>query len=198
MRTIVAILSVAAAVFVTKAARADWPWGFVQVTCIPELSYFSIQRFTIYNIPKGGPYLTAGALPSNSINNRMHEHYGVYDNSQYLEKHPVTCTIPPVLHAWDSPKNYFGFTVKIVGRYNVSPEESDYSHMLDEVDILVDGKQVGTMGLNPYGLGLDQDLIQVNPNGIGTQLYKCSIVQSSGPADGKSNLAYAVTMLRTK
>jgi hypothetical protein len=34
---------------ISKPARADWPYYFVQFTCVPELRFFSAQSLMIYN-----------------------------------------------------------------------------------------------------------------------------------------------------
>ena len=46
----------------TDQAHADEPWFFAQITCAPELGYFSIRKILIMNLPHGGPYLSNGFM----------------------------------------------------------------------------------------------------------------------------------------
>lgn len=174
MRALCSLVLMLGILFVSqRPAHADWPWGFVKVSCIPEISYFSIQRFTVMNIPHSGAYLDGQGLPRPEVAEALRHREGLFDSSQYLKDHPYTCKIPDTRTHYDQSRP--AFEVTVTGRYNVSPDESDYSHMLDEVVVLLNGQKIGTMGLNPYGLGVDDDTISVAPNGVGIATTVCSL-----------------------
>jgi hypothetical protein len=61
-----AALSSAALFSAAATATADNLYGFVQITCAPEIGYFSIRKFQIYNLPHKGPFLTEGLSPGRS------------------------------------------------------------------------------------------------------------------------------------
>ena len=41
-------------------AVGDELYGFVQIACVPEIGYFSIRKFQVYNLPNKAPFLTEG------------------------------------------------------------------------------------------------------------------------------------------
>ena len=76
-------------------AHADEPWFFAQITCAPELGYFSIRKILIMNLPHGGPYLGNGFMepPPQKVVRALEEKNRIYD-SQGLSARPFTCTSP--------------------------------------------------------------------------------------------------------
>ncbi len=173
------------------AAQADEPWSFVQITCAPELSYVSVQRFTVMNPPSPGRYLS-GHVASPAAVRAIQVKYGMFD-SESLKAHPFVCTIPPVppIQGYDNARP--GFAVRVEGRYEKPPDSvSDYAQMLDEVDISLNGRPLGRMGLNPAGIEIGPDTVSVAPNGVGLTVIVCEISDQQ-PRAGNKHVTCAST-----
>src|SRR5262245_50821543 len=75
-------------------ARADEPWHFAQITCVPELGYFSIRRILIMNLPKKGPYLTEGLDPGRAAVEALQRNHGIFSGEEHAPA-PAVCAVPP-------------------------------------------------------------------------------------------------------
>jgi hypothetical protein len=106
--------------------RADTNWGFVQITCAPEISYFAVRRFQVYNLPNMGPYLSEGLSPGEAQIEALQKKYGIY-SSYDLSKHPYECVIPPIkpVPGW-SPHETIGFTIRVVGNIDADDSKTSY------------------------------------------------------------------------
>ncbi len=153
-------------------ARADTNWGFVQITCAPEISYFAVRRFQVYNLPNMGPYLTEGLTAGEAQTETLRKKYGIY-SSYDLSKHPYECVIPPIkpVLGW-SPRETVGFTVKVVGNIDTDDSKTSYRQITDNAEVFLEGKSIGRLHLNPYGFrggtssieissGASPDLVQI-------------------------------------
>jgi hypothetical protein len=167
----VASLSVAMAA--SAPARADYPWMFAQVTCTPILGYFSIRRITIMNLPDKGPYLTEGINPGADVREALRRENGIFD-SDGLERKPFTCSIAKFKSptGWGAEERP-GFDVKVIGHYDRDSEEGSYCRIADNVEIIVNGKSIGRIVLNPCKNGDMTVSIEVAHNGVELISRKC-------------------------
>jgi hypothetical protein len=166
-----------------QPAHADEPWGFVQITCAPELGYFAIRRFVIMNVPHKGPYLTEGFVPAPEVVAGVEHKYGIFE-SNGLQAHPFECVIPAPKSDWEATRP--GFTVRVVGHLDKDSQESSYCRIRDHVEVVFNGKSIGFIGLNPcrsYTL----DSIAIAHDGVGLAITKCEESYDSGP-DNKTHL----------
>jgi hypothetical protein len=156
----------------SDSTRADENWGFVQITCAPEISYFAIRRFQIYNPPNMGPYLSEGLTAGEAQIEALQKKYGIYDSSS-LSKHPYECVIPPIkpVPGW-SPHPTNGFTAKVVGNVETDDTKTSYREIIDNVEVFLNGNSLNKLHLNPYGFtsgtssieisaGAQPDLVQI-------------------------------------
>ena len=130
-------------------SSADEVYGFVQITCAPELGYFSIHRFQIYNLAHGGPYLTDGSRPTAQTAQDTQRKYGIF-RSRDLKEIPFECTIPR-FKLIDEPGEMAGFSVKVIGHLDENSDETSYSRISDDAEVFLNGKSIALMGLNPHG-----------------------------------------------
>jgi hypothetical protein len=95
-------------------AHADEAWSFVQITCAPELGYFSIRRFFVMDLPHMGPYLTEGQDPGRAVVAALQRKNGIFD-SKSLQDNPFDCSIPAVQAVQGWGDGHPGYEVRIVG-----------------------------------------------------------------------------------
>jgi hypothetical protein len=167
------VIALSVAIGVCAPARADYPWMFAQVTCVPTLGYFAIRRTTIMNLPNMGPYLTEGIRPGENVREALRRDNGFFD-SDSLERDPFTCSIakfrsPPGWGTEERP----AFTVKVVGHYDRNSEEGSYCRIADNAEIILDGKSIGRIVLNPCKNGDMTISIEVAHNGVELMTKKC-------------------------
>lgn len=156
----------------STGVRADELWGFVQITCAPEISYFSVRRFQIYNPPSMGPYLSEGLSAGEAQIEALQKKYGIY-SSDSLSKHPFECVIPPIkpILGWDATLTP-GYTARVVGHVDTDDSKTSYRQMVNNAEVFLNGKPIGALHLNPYGLthgtssveissGAQPDLVQI-------------------------------------
>jgi hypothetical protein len=112
--TLFAVLSLTIALSV-RPLRADEAWSFVQITCAPELGYFSIRRFFVMDLPHMGPYLTEGHDPGRAVVTALQRKYGIFDSGG-LQANPFECSIPQfqAVQGWGGD-DHPGFKVRVVG-----------------------------------------------------------------------------------
>jgi hypothetical protein len=159
----------------TDRARADEPWNFAQTTCVPELGYFSIRKILIMNLPHKGPYLAEGLAASPSVVDALQSKYGIFD-SEGLSAHPVTCKIPHLaaVPGWERERE--GFEVKVVGHFDreKNSQESSYCKMTESAEVVVNGKSVGSIVLNPCENGPMLVSIEVSHDGVELAIRRCT------------------------
>jgi hypothetical protein len=172
-----AIASCIAAAVLMSPVAADDIWSWVQVTCAPELRMFSIHRFSVVDAPGSGADLTDNAIVA------PQQKYGIY-GSKSLKAQPFTCTIPRLPAAAGGHLAANGYTVKIVGHLDEQSDATSYRLIQDDVEIYLDGRSLGSMGLNPYGITMGLDWIQVTEiEGFGLFTETCAIDDAT-PSDG--------------
>ena len=120
------ILIVGIALTDTGQAQADEPWNFAQITCVPELGYFSIRKILIMNLPHKGPYLTEGYTAPARVLNALRSQYRIFD-SEALSAQPVTCTIPRLDAVAGWMRERQGFEVKVVGHFDAKKNNQESS-----------------------------------------------------------------------
>ncbi|MGJ4940439.1 hypothetical protein ACQR1W_07690 [Bradyrhizobium sp. HKCCYLS1011] len=157
-------------------ARADGPWIFAQVACVPQLGYFSIRKILMLNLPYKGPYLTEGLSPSPAVVNALESRYRIFD-SQGLSAHPVTCIVRHLdaVPGWE-PREREGFKVEVIGHYDSgkNARTSSYCMMTDSAEVLVNGKSVGSIVLNPCENAPMLVSIEVAHDGVELAIRQCS------------------------
>lgn len=129
------------------SARADEVWDFAQITCVPELGYFSIRRFSILDLPHMGPYLTEGLEPGPVVVKALKRKYGIFD-SESLQANPFECSIPEVQAVQGWGDGHPGYNVRVVGHLDKNSQESDYHMIADNAEVFLHGKSLGFVVLN--------------------------------------------------
>jgi hypothetical protein len=176
-----ALIILAAVLGFLPAASADEVWGFVRVTCAPELGFFSIQRFAMTNLPHGGPYLTRDGDQRPDVVTSLENTQGIYDSGG-LKARPFSCAIPALPPTIDAPAtNRVGFRVRVVGHLDTSSPIGSYATIIDDAEVIVSDKRLAIMGLNPYGLARGADLIEIKRDGQEILVRTCTV--DGGAAD---------------
>jgi hypothetical protein len=130
---------------VVHPAHADEGWGFVQITCAPELGYFAIRRFFVMDLPHMGPYLTEGLNPGPDVVAALQRNNGIFD-SERLQSHPFDCSIPSfrATQGWNNGRP--GYQARVVGHLDkVADVISPYA------EVFLQGKHLGNIFLNGGG-----------------------------------------------
>jgi hypothetical protein len=132
---------------VVHPAHADEVWDFAQITCAPELGYFSIRRTSILDLPHMGPYLTQGLEPGPAVVDALKRKYGIFDSGG-LQANPFECSIPaiPAVQGWGD--GHPGYKVKVIGHLDKNSRESSYSKIADNAEVFLQGKSLGLVVLN--------------------------------------------------
>jgi hypothetical protein len=167
------LLSLFATVGLCYPAHADYPWMFAQIVCAPTLGYFSIRRITIMNLPEKGPYLTEGLEPGPGVAAALRRANSIFD-SDGLETEPFTCSVP----GFTSPPGWVGptrasFKVEVVGHLDRNSQESSYCRIVDNAEVLLNGKSIGLIPLNPCASGDTPVIIEVAHDGVELTVKKC-------------------------
>jgi hypothetical protein len=172
-RIVASILSMSVTVALCFPAHADYPWMFAQVVCAPTLGYFSIRRITIMNLPNNGPYLTEGLEPGPGVNEALRRDNLIFD-SDGLEREPFSCSIPGFKppQGWGSTTRA-AFDVKVIGHLDRNSEESSYCRIIDNAEVILNGKSIGLIVLNPCKSGETTVSIEVAHNGVELAVKKC-------------------------
>jgi hypothetical protein len=165
-RSVVSILSVFLAGALCFPARADFPWMFAQVACVPKLGYFSIRKITIMNLPDYGPYLTDGLKPGAGVREALQHDQLIFD-SDGLEREPFVCSIPEV----DSTRA--AFDVRVVGRLDRDTGEQSYCRIADHAEVILNGKSIGFVVLNPCKNSDETVSIEVAHDGVELAVRTC-------------------------
>jgi hypothetical protein len=157
-------------------AHADEPWFFAQITCAPELGYFSLRKILVMNLPHGGPYLSNGFMepPPQSIVSILEEKNRIYD-SLGLSTRPFTCTSPHLAALPGPEREREGFEVKVVGHYEKPDDnESSYCRMVDNAEVIVNGKSAGRLVLNPCPNGPMLVSVEIAHDGVELAIRRCT------------------------
>lgn len=173
-------------------AQADEPWSFAQITCVPKLGYFSIRKLEIMNLPHMGPFLTEGRVQPDAMSTLQNKHHMFL--SEGLRTNPFTCRIPPLeaVPGWEGPRE--GFEVSIIGHHDAehNNEQSSYCHMIDDVEIIANGKSLGLMVLNPCDDGSpDLKSVEIAHDGVQPLVRRCTHRSSPDEAVGVEQLICA-------
>ncbi len=162
-----------------QTVAADELSGFVQMTCAPEIGYFSIRRFQVANLPKNGRYLTEGLIPGQSAVEALQKKYGVYD-SRSLKNHPYECSIPAfkLTPGWGAGE-MTGFSIRVSGHLDVNSNATTYQSIADNAEVFLNGKSVALIGLNPHGFMLGVSSLAISQENPGLNLSKCSVAPHS-------------------
>jgi hypothetical protein len=160
---------------ITCPAQADEPWNFAQITCVPELGYFSIRKILIMNLPHKGLFLSEGLTASPSVVNALQSKYRIFD-SEGLSGHPFTCTSAHLdaVPGWERERE--GFEVKVIGHidHEKNNEETSYCRMIDSAEVIVNGKSVGSIVLNPCEDGPMLVGVEVAHDGVELGVRRCT------------------------
>jgi hypothetical protein len=171
-RIVASVLSTLFAVALCFPAHADTPYMFAQLTCAPSLGYFSIRRITIMNLPHKGPYLTEGLEPRPGVDEALRRDHLIFD-SDGLEREPFSCAIPAFTPppGWGAARA--GFDVKVIGHRDHDSEESSYCRIADHAEVLLNGKSIGLIVLNPCKSGETTVSIEVAHDGVELAVRTC-------------------------
>jgi hypothetical protein len=172
-RIVASVLSMLLTAALGVPAHADFPFMFAQVVCAPALGYFSIRRITIMNLPHKGPYLTEGLEPGPGVDEALRRDHLIFD-SDGLEREPFSCSIPGFKPpaGWQ-PEARPAFDVKVIGHRDHHSEESSYCRIADNAEVLLNGKSIGLIVLNPCKSGETTVSIEVAHDGVELAVRKC-------------------------
>jgi hypothetical protein len=156
-------------VWLCAAAGARTAWAdsfstFVQITCVPEIGYFSIRRFGLWDVPyealdREGKSLRAAMNPR-----------GVY-TSINLKDAPVECALAVGPQSGKAQQS----RIRVVGFFDDrNGQATSYRQIVDYVDVSVDGKSIGGLSLNPHGLRTGYDQLEVWFSGSAVSVRTCS------------------------
>lgn len=148
----------------STTAFADFPSSFVEVRCIPQLSYFSVHRFTIMNLPLNGRYRDKQGQPLASVAKRLSEG-GILTEKTALAQ-PYTCKIPPIKLEVGSDNFRPGYEIRLEGVIEHPSGVDSYRRMTDDIRVRLNGEVIGKIGLNPYSGGSGDERIEISPNGL--------------------------------
>lgn len=156
-------------------SAADTLWGFVQITCAPEIGYFSVRRFQVPDLPEKGPYLTEGLTPGPEAVAALQHKYGIYD-SKVLKEHPFKCSIPAqkLEPGWNISATT-GFSVQVDGHLDENSEETTYARIRDDAEVFLNNKSVALLPLNPWGFTKEVSTLEISQVGLELRVYKCSV-----------------------
>jgi hypothetical protein len=174
-RTVATLISLFVTLALCYPAHADYPWMFVQIVCAPTLGYFSIRRITIMNLPNKGSYLTEGLEPGAGVSAALRRDNSIFD-SEGLKTDPFTCSVPGFTPppGWGGPPRA-SFKVEVVGHLDRNSEESSYCKIVDNAEVLLNGKSLGLIPLNPCASGDTPVIIEVAHNGVELIINKCVV-----------------------
>jgi hypothetical protein len=146
------------------AAVADQPTGLVQITCVPEVGYFSARLFQVFNVTQK-PLKELRPLHSSIAG--AHRIYTAIE----LEANPFECD----LAGGD------GKQVKIhaLGHYDASSPAGGPRNIVNNVEITADRRSLGRLHIGfPWG---PIDLMEVFYNGAETKVVTCSYYRHVEP-----------------
>lgn len=128
------------------------------------------------NLPHKGPYLTEGLSPAPAVVSALESKYRIF-NSEGLSAHPLICTAPHLnaVPGWE-PMEREGFKLEVIGHYDSEKNgrASSYCTMTDSAEVLVNGKSVGSIVLNPCENGPMLVSIEVAHDGVELAIRKCT------------------------
>jgi hypothetical protein len=75
------------------AARADWPFAFVQITCAPELHYVLVRRLIVENAAGYQTEFKGQRAPTQTQTEQRNQIF----TSRSLAAHPVACDMPEAM-----------------------------------------------------------------------------------------------------
>jgi hypothetical protein len=167
------VVSLSVAIGFCVSARADYPFMFAQVTCAPTLGYFSIRRMTIMNLPKKGPYLTEGLEAGPGIAEALRRESRIFD-SDGLEHEPFSCSIAKFKSptGWGAEERP-GFDVKVIGHLDRDSDQGSYCRIANNAEVIINGKGIGRIVLNPCKDGETTVSIEVAHDGVKLMVKKC-------------------------
>ena len=159
----------------SAGAHSDELFGFVQITCAPEISYFAVKRFQISNLPHMGPFLSEGLRAGQPKIHILQQKYGIYTSAS-LSEHAFECVIPPVkpVPGW-SPRLTSGYTARVVGHVDTNSEKTTYRQIVDEAEIFLNDKSIAKLWLNPYGFTSGTNSIEISSGQPNLTEVECTL-----------------------
>jgi hypothetical protein len=172
-RIVASVLSMVFSAALCVPAHADFPYMFAQIVCAPTLGYFSIRRITIMNLPHTGPYLTEVLEPGPGVEAALRRDHLMFE-SDGLQREPFSCAIPGFKPAagWSSEARP-AFDVRVIGHHDHDSQESSYCRIADNAEVLLNGKSLGFIVLNPCKSGEATLSIEVAHDGVELSVRKC-------------------------
>jgi hypothetical protein len=147
-----------------RLASADQSIGVVQVTCAPEVGYFSIRRFTL------PPYATDEQFQS--LISGLASAHRVYSAKQ-LKAAPAECNLVAAVPGQPGRKRMI--RVRAEGFFDSESEAMSPRQIMNYVEVSSDGKVIGLLGLNLYTFRENTtDLIEVFTDGLAVFARKCA------------------------
>jgi hypothetical protein len=173
---IACVFSIALPVMDPKPATADEIYGFVQITCAPEIGYFAARRFQLINLPHDHPYgfpfsRTPEALARLSS---LGVRYGIYD-SILLQTRPLECDLPVNVSPPTGTQENPIANIRVVGVFDDDNGHATSERQIaDYVEVFVGKTPVGRLFLNSYGFISDgTDSIELVGNGLSLRIIFC-------------------------
>lgn len=146
------------------AILADQPTGLVQITCVPEVGYFSARLFQVFTIPQK-PLKELRPLFSSIAG--AHRIYTAVE----LEANPFECD----LAGGDGKR----MKIHALGHYDASSPAGGPRNIVNYVEITADQRPLGRLHIGfPWG---PIDLMEVLYNGVETRVVTCSYYEHVEP-----------------
>lgn len=159
-----------------ERADADWPYSFVQITCAPKLQYASVRRMWIYNLQNKGPYLTEGFTAGATATAHVEKKHGIF-TSLSLKRRPQRCELPslPAIPGWEEGRSRISLLAR--GDVDERTDETSYRRIRNSVQVFAYGKLIADIGMNPYGISVGDESVEIFADGPGITIRKCSVVE---------------------
>lgn len=191
MRAYQRALSLARAVFLNGVALmlphhacADEYWPLFQITCVPDLNYFSIRSFGLANTPsefvrsyypneKGASYTREELLAHEDQQLGLLETtYGIY-TAERLQQHPYECLTRVGREVGGQP-----LKVRVDGNY-VEPSTGQCRGTgVNAAHVTINGRDIGWLSADPScpGLSITDTFIQARDEGVGPTIRRCDSI----------------------
>ena len=92
-----------------------------------------------------------------------------------MSARPFTCTSPHLAAAPGPEREREGFEVKVVGHYEKPDDnESSYCRMVDNAEVIVNGKSIGRLVLNPCSNGPMLVGAEIAHDGVELAIRRCT------------------------
>jgi hypothetical protein len=171
----------AVAVMLPHRASADEYWPLFQITCIPDLNYFSIRNFGIANTPsefiwgypdeKDAVHTREESLAHKDQQLRLLETaYGIY-TAERLQKQPYECLTRAGKEVAGQP-----LKVRVAGKYVAPSAEHCQGAGIHVAHVTINDRDIGSLSVGNGCPETTETIIQARDEGVGPTIQRCDFV----------------------